>query len=88
MTELLYFSATWCGPCKAQWPTTQRLAEELDMDIEKIDIGGGDRQRDTAMKYGIQSIPTLVVLQDGSEVARHVGMVSKERLAEALANYK
>jgi thioredoxin 1 len=77
------FFATWCGPCKMIAP----VLEELDQDkgnqvkIVKIDV---DQNQETANKFGIMSIPTLLVMKDGKVVDTLVGFKSKEALEEAL----
>ena len=75
-TKLLYFSAKWCGPCKTQWPITEKVAEELSLSIEKLDIDI-ETNVPTAKEYGISSIPTLIVLSDrGFEKGRLTGVIN------------
>ncbi|MBM4762491.1 thioredoxin [Bacillus sp. B15-48] len=82
-TVLVDFWATWCGPCKMIAP----VLEELDGDmgdkvkIVKVDV---DENQETAAKFGIMSIPTLLVLKDGEVVDKVVGFQPKEALAEVL----
>ncbi|MGM0903440.1 thioredoxin [Mesobacillus maritimus] len=82
-TVLVDFWATWCGPCKMIAP----VLEELDADmgdkvkIVKVDV---DENQETAGKFGIMSIPTLLVLKDGEVVDKAVGYQPKEALAELL----
>jgi thioredoxin 1 len=82
-TVLVDFWATWCGPCKMIAP----VLEELDADmgdkvkIVKVDV---DENQETAGKFGIMSIPTLLVLKDGEVVDKAVGFQPKEALAELL----
>ncbi|AJD91699.1 thioredoxin [Jeotgalibacillus sp. JSM ZJ347] len=77
------FWATWCGPCKMIAP----VLEELDTDmgdkvkIVKLDV---DENQETASKYGVMSIPTLVVFKDGEIVDKVVGFQPKEALEELL----
>jgi len=63
--EILKFSATWCGPCRV-------LANTLK-DVEGITNIDIDKDRETPVKYGIRSVPTLVFLKDGKEVHRQSG---------------
>jgi thioredoxin 1 len=63
--EVLKFSATWCGPCRV-------LAQTLK-DVEGITNIDIDKDMETARKYGIRSVPTLVFLKDGKEVHRQSG---------------
>jgi thioredoxin 1 len=76
---LLDFSATWCGPCKALAPIVEDVAREFDgkLKVGKIDI---DDSPNTASRFGIRGVPTVIVFKGGREVARQVGLVPKPRL--------
>lgn len=76
---LIDFWATWCGPCRMQAPVIDALAEELDGKVVfgKVDV---DEEQEIAAKFGIQSIPTLVVMKNGQAVAGAVGFQPKENL--------
>mgnify|MGYP002734620826 CR=1 FL=1 len=79
-TVLIDFYADWCGPCKMFSPIVEAVAEENeDIKVVKIDV---DNAQDLAIKYQVMSIPTTVVIKDGKEVNRVVGMVSKSDLVE------
>lgn len=79
---LIDFWATWCGPCQMQGPVVEELAGEVtDAKIGKVDI---DQEADLAMKYGVMSIPTLMVFKDGKPAATAVGVQTKEALLAML----
>lgn len=80
---LVDFWAPWCPPCRAQGPIVEKLADAFDGKavIAKVNV---DEQGDTAGKYGVSSIPTLIVLKDGKEVKRFVGLQDEEELTEVL----
>ena len=80
---LVDFWAEWCAPCKMVAPVLDDLAEEYDGKIKftKVDV---DTNPQTAMKYGIRSIPTLLVFKDGSPVDQVVGAVPKAVIKKRL----
>jgi thioredoxin 1 len=80
---LLDFSAVWCGPCKALAPIIDRIADEKagQARVGKIDV---DDSPHTATRFGVRSFPTVIVFKGGREVARQVGVTSKQRLLELL----
>ena len=74
------FYADWCGPCKMFSPIVESVAEENeDIKVVKIDV---DNAQDLAIKYQVMSIPTIVVIKNGKEVNRNVGVVSKSQIVE------
>lgn len=73
---LVDFYADWCGPCKMLSPTVDEIASENDdVKVVKVNV---DESQNTAIKYQVMSIPTLVVIKNGNEVNRSVGVVDKE----------
>ena len=79
-TVLIDFYADWCGPCKAYSPIVESVASENeDIKVVKINV---DEAQDLAIKYQVMSIPTTVVIKNGQEVNRAVGMMSKSDLVE------
>lgn len=77
MKKLLKFSASWCGPCKAL--STIMHGEDLGVPVEEIDI---DENSELAAQYGIRGVPTLVLINDGVEIARKSGIMQIKQLKE------
>ena len=73
---LVDFFATWCGPCKMLAPIIEKVASEHeDITVLKIDV---DEVPDVAAKYGIRSIPTLILFEDGKAVDMKLGYIPEE----------
>ena len=75
---LIDFYADWCGPCKMLSPIIDEIAEE-NSEIKVVKVNVDDAQ-DLAMKYQVMSIPTLVVIKNGEEVNRSVGLIDKSQV--------
>lgn len=79
-TVIVDFFATWCGPCKMQAPVLEEFSEKADyVEIYKVDV---DQEGELAQKYGIMSIPTLIVFKDGTEYKKHIGFADEDKLSE------
>ena len=78
-TVLIDFWASWCGPCKMMSPVIDAIAEEMGEKIKvcKINI---DEEQNLAVKYNVMSIPTFIVLKNGKEVSRSVGVQDKSEI--------
>lgn len=77
-TVVVDFYADWCGPCKMLAPTLSGLSDELpQVDFFKLNV---DNAQELCMKYGVMSIPTLIVFKGGEEAQRSVGVQGKDTL--------
>ncbi len=83
---LVDFWAAWCGPCKIIGPTVEELAADYDgrLKVAKVDV---DENQETATRFGVRSIPTLILFKDGEATETAVGVRPKGQLAELLDRY-
>jgi len=79
-TVLLDFWAPWCAPCRMLSPVLEQAADEApDVKVVKVNI---DQEPELAQQFGIMTIPTLVIIKDGREAKRSVGVISKAEILE------
>jgi thioredoxin 1 len=80
---LIDFWASWCGPCKAIAPIVEDLAKEYDGKVKfgKVDV---DDNQQTAIKYGVRSIPTLLIIKNGKVNSTIIGAVPKTQIVQKL----
>jgi thioredoxin 1 len=77
MKQILYFSSTWCGPCKNFKPIMESVSNSIP--VQFIDI---DQNPALATQYNIKSIPTLIFLKDGQEINKRPGVLSESQVKE------
>ena len=82
---LVDFWATWCGPCKMIAPIISEISEEFNNKVKvgKVNV---DEEKELAIKYGISSIPTVVIFKDGKIAKTLIGFRPKEEIKEVLNN--
>jgi len=80
---LLDFWAGWCGPCQMLGPVFEEVSSDYDGKVKfaKVNV---DEAREIAMAYGIQSIPTMVLVHKGTEIARFSGALPKDDLKKKI----
>lgn len=79
---LVDFNATWCGPCRMLKPVLDELAEKTD-DYKIVSVNV-DSENELSMKYGVSSIPCMVLIKDGNEIKRSVGFMPKDEIKDFL----
>lgn len=78
---LVDFYATWCGPCKMFSPVFEDVEKEHDFNFIKVDV---DKYSEIARKYGVMSIPTVILFKDGMEVKRYTGFMARDQFDDFL----
>lgn len=74
------FFATWCGPCKMLGPIFEKVSEDVnDVKFVKLDV---DKFNDIARQYGVMSVPTLILFENGKEVKKEIGFMSEDKLKD------
>ena len=80
---LVDFTATWCGPCKALAPIVEKVADDYEgkVKVGKLDI---DANSEMTKKYGVRSVPTILIFKGGEKIGQYVGLTSREKLVQLL----
>ncbi len=85
MITINYFSAPWCGPCKMFSPVLEVVAGELNVPVNKINV---DDDKHMAQAYDVRSVPTTVIMKDGTPIARHTGIMPKGQLEQFIKSHQ
>jgi len=78
------FHASWCGPCRTLGPIIERVSEEKNVKLLKVDA---DESKDIATSFGVRGIPTVIFFKDGQEVDRIVGLKQATAYSEIIEKH-
>ena len=82
---LVDFYADWCGPCKMLAPIIEEFAQETTIKVGKLNV---DLAQQTALKYNVMSIPTIIIFKDGQPMSTQVGFLPKDQLKAVVDEVK
>ena len=82
MKHILYFTADWCNPCKKVKPIVEELNRDSAVKFQLIDV---DQELEMVKNMNVRSVPTFIVIEDGSEVKRTVGAQTREQLQKLMS---
>ena len=83
MKRIVYFTASWCGPCKAFRPVLQEVTSQLGIPVEYVDV---DSNPQKAQEFGVSSVPSMFLYNDNTILLRKSGAMSKDQLKSLLTN--
>lgn len=83
--KILKFSAGWCAPCRTLSPLLKEVCAKLNLQIDEYDA---DKDEQVFAKYAVKSVPTIIVVKEDIEVARHVGLLPRTKLMEFITENK
>ncbi|MFB6364841.1 thioredoxin [Paenibacillus elgii] len=86
-TVLVGFWAPWCGPCRMLAPVLEELDKEISESVKVVKVNV-DENPETASRFGVMSIPTLIVFKDGQPVDKTVGFQTKDALKNVLSRHQ
>lgn len=84
MSHVLYFTADWCNPCKKVKPIVEEMNKDSITKFQMIDV---DSEMELTKKFEIRSVPTFILIKNGTEIKRTTGAQTREQL-EAFVNYE
>lgn len=76
---LVDFYADWCGPCKMMGQLLESMGDSLNLPVVKVNT---DQFQELSSKFGVMSIPTLIIMENGKEIKKHIGFMSQSDLEE------
>lgn len=85
MASILYFSTTWCGPCKMFKPVVQEVQSDLGVSVQYVDA---EASPELAAKYQVSSVPTIIVTDGNNVLYKHTGAMPKSQLVNLFNTFR
>ncbi len=82
--QLVYFSASWCAPCKVSKPVVEKACIDNKVDYKILVADVEENGKDIANKYNVRSVPTILIFENGVEKFRHIGAVNDPKIQEII----
>lgn len=86
--DVVYFSTTWCAPCKATKPIVEKASNENGINTRLFTVDEEDGGTDVAAEFGIRAVPTMVFFKNGEEVGRKTGATTEREFIELCNSYR
>lgn len=85
--DVVYFSTTWCGPCKVTKPIIEKASNENAINTRLFTVDEEEGGSDIASKFGVRAVPTIIFFKDGEEVGRKTGSTNEKEFIELYHSY-
>lgn len=82
--QLVYFSASWCAPCKISKPVVEKACIDNKVDYKILVADVEENGKDIANKYNVRSVPTIIIFENGIEKTRHIGAINDPKIQELI----
>ncbi len=86
--DVVYFSTTWCAPCRASKPIVEKVSNENSINTRFFTVDEEEGGTDVASKFGVRAVPTIVFFKNGEEVGRKTGATNDKEFLELYNSYK
>lgn len=87
MLDILYFSAPWCGPCRAMKPAIDKFEEALDTSKAKLKRVNVDEAADLVSLYNVHAVPTFIFVKDSNKVESFTGVIAINKLQDTVEKW-
>lgn len=82
--QLVYFSASWCAPCKISKPVVEKACVDNNVDYKILVADIDENGKEIANKYNVRSVPTIIIFENGVEKLRHIGAINDPKIQELI----